>query len=277
MNQPAHQMSDEQANPLDPSTPHEPAAEVENVSVYYRSYQQRPTSLKETLIRRFKHGNFASFSSFAALSQVNFQVDKGSVVGIIGSNGCGKSTLLKVLAQVLIPTRGKVTMHGKVASLIELGAGFDPELNAVENIYLNGSLHKRTKRELKGRVEQIIEFADLGDFQLTPIKYYSSGMYARLGFSVAIDINPDILLVDEVLAVGDERFQAKCNDFFHRFIQSGRTLIIASHDLSMIGRLAQNVLLLSKGKLIFYGPPGEAIEIYRNQDYVTALTERKDS
>jgi ABC-type polysaccharide/polyol phosphate transport system ATPase subunit len=244
---------------------------AKNLTVAYRSYKERATSMKESLVRLIKHGKFRYYSTFDALSDVSFTVERGTVYGLIGSNGSGKSTLLKVLAGVLTPTHGSLEVNGSVASLIDIGIGFDPELNAIENIYLNGSLYRRTRAEIKDRVEHILQFAELTEFATTPVKYYSAGMFARLGFSVAIDINPDILLVDEVLAVGDERFQAKCREVFNSFIESKKTIIIVSHDMRMLQETASRIGVLSCGKLIFDGSPNEAVEVYRDSHYQTRL------
>lgn len=244
---------------------------VRDVTVRYRSYNQPPTSLKESVIRFFKTGSAHQYSTFDALSQLSFSIKRGEIFGIIGSNGSGKSTLLKVLAQVLKPVEGSLEVRGSVASLIELGVGFDPELNAIENIYLHNSLHRRNAAEVRARVDHILQFAELGDFATTPIKYYSSGMAARLGFSVAIDINPDILLVDEILAVGDERFQEKCDGAFRGFVQQGKTIVVVSHNMSFVESFAKRVLLLSRGKTAYLGAPGVAVEAYRDEAYRTAL------
>ena len=248
------------------------AIDIREVTVAYRSYKERPTSLKESIIRLLRTGSLRSYSTFNALQKVSFQVPRGGCVGVIGSNGSGKSTLLKVLCGVLHPTRGTVAMNGSVGSLIELGVGFDPELNAVENIYLNGSLHRRSKSEMESRVEQILSFAELEQFSTTPVKYYSSGMMARLGFACAIDIDPAILLVDEVLAVGDERFREKCEAVFERFFGVEKTLIIVSHDLEMLRKRAQTIVLLSRGEIVFEGDPETAIAMYRDRSYETALS-----
>ena len=179
--------------------------------------------------------------------------------------------MLKVLAQVLKPTIGEVRVNGSVASLIELGVGFDPELNAIENIYLNGSLHRKTKAHMKKRVDIILDFAELHEFANTPIKYYSSGMAARLGFSAAIDIDPDILLVDEILAVGDERFQEKCSGVFKSFFDSGKTIVLVSHNTDMLESTADQIALLSKGELVYLGDPKVAVQMYRDKSYETRL------
>jgi ABC-type polysaccharide/polyol phosphate transport system ATPase subunit len=249
----------------------QPVIEVRNVTVAYRTYRERPTSLKETIIKIIRTGKIKHYSTFDALADVSLNIASGTVLGIIGSNGSGKSTLLKVLSQVLKPTQGYARTRGSVSALIELGAGFDPELNAVENIFLNGSLHGLTKKQLLSRVGPILEFAELKEFAETPIKYYSSGMYARLGFSVAVDIDPDILLVDEILAVGDERFQSKCRKVFQDFMARGKTIVIVSHDVDMLKNLGSQIAVLSKGRLLYLGEPKEAISVYRSQNYKTAL------
>lgn len=237
--------------------------EVANVTVAYRSYRERPSTLKEQILRFVKQGTLKHYSTFNALTDVSISIKRGKVFGVIGSNGSGKSTLLKVISKVLKPTNGTVAIDGKVASLIELGAGFDPELNAIENIYLHCSLHGKSRKEIKERVPHIIEFAELKDFATTPIKYYSSGMYARLGFSVAVDIDPDVLLVDEILGVGDERFQKKCHKVFHDFINAGKTIVLVTHALDDLEHLTNEVVLLSKGKVVFQGTPSDALRIYK--------------
>ncbi|OVE79636.1 hypothetical protein BVY02_02700 [bacterium J17] len=248
------------------------AVEVCDVTVAYRSYKERPTTLKESLIKAAKERRLRHYSTFNALEGVSFNVRRGEVFAIIGSNGAGKSTLLRVIAGVLPPTAGHVTVNGTVDSLIQLGAGFDPELNAIENIYLNGSLHRKTKEQIKSRVPKILEFAELEEFATTPIKYYSSGMYARLGFSVAVDRDPDILVVDEVLGVGDERFQNKCRKIFDNLLAQRKTIIIVSHSLSMVENTAHRVGLISRGKMVYLGDPVSAIEKYRDEQYQTALS-----
>lgn len=245
---------------------------LRDVTVAYRSYKERPTSVKESLIRLLRDGKIKHYSTFDALSNFNIEVPKGEVLGIIGGNGSGKSTLLKVLAQVLKPTNGSVKVDGTVASLIELGAGFDPELNAIENLYLNGSLYRRSRSQIKDRIPHILEFAELQEFATTPVKYYSSGMYARLGFSAAIDIDPEILLVDEILGVGDERFNQKCQKVFENFLNRSRTLVIVSHNLDMLKNTANRIALLSRGRLAFLGDPATAVEMYRDETYLSALS-----
>jgi ABC-2 type transport system ATP-binding protein len=276
MNAPIRTELDTAAAPLfapevDPSRTSGAAFELTGVTVKYRSYNERPTSLKESVIRLVRDRSWRHYSLFDALLGVNLRIPRGSVFGIIGSNGSGKSTLLKVLSGVLPPTKGTVIRNGTISSLIELGAGFDPELNAIENIYLHGSLHRKSRAEIKDRVDHIISFAELSDFAYTPIKYYSSGMYARLGFSAAVDIDPDILLVDEILGVGDERFQEKCQAVFKRFMASGKTIVIVSHDMGLVGGLCATTAVLSRGEVAFCGDTAEAIKIYRDPTYRTRL------
>ena len=247
------------------------AVEVRGVTVAFRSYEQRPTSFKETLLNTIKKKRLKYYSTFDALKDVSFSVGRGQVFGIIGSNGAGKSTLLRTMAGVIKPTGGEIRLHGRVDSLIQLGAGFDPDLNAIENIFLNGSLYRRSSAEMRQRLPHILKFAELEEFAYTPIKYYSAGMAARLGFSVAIDRDPDILLVDEVLAVGDERFQVKCQKVFDRYLAERKTIILVSHNMDTIVRMAHQVLLLSKGRVVFCGDPQTATELYRDQSYETRL------
>ena len=244
---------------------------AKNIRVAYRTYQDRPTSLKESIVKFLKTGKFRYYSTFDALKGVNLEIQKGEVFGILGSNGAGKSTLLSVLAGVLPPTEGEITTKGEIDSLIQLGAGFDPDLTAIENIYLYGSLRRRSVRELKGRVDGILDFAELRDFANTPIKYYSSGMFARLGFAVAIDSDPDILIVDEVLAVGDQRFRLKCNQVFEKLLEKRKTIIMVSHDLGSLQALCTRIALLEKGQIVYVGDPAAAIEKYLAQDYQTRL------
>lgn len=247
------------------------ALELNNVTVSFRSYKERPTTLKESFLGLIKRGQIRYYSTFDALNEISFSVKQGTVFGIIGSNGAGKSTLLKTIAGVISPTIGEVKVNGKLDSFIQLGAGFDAELNAIENIYLNCSLHKMSRNQIKSRIPHILEFAELTEFATTPIKYYSSGMFARLGFAVAIEREPDILLVDEILSVGDERFQEKCSKVFDRYLEQGKTIIMVSHDLSQMESRCSQIALLSKGKIMFIGDPVVALAKYRDKSYETAL------
>ena len=247
------------------------AIALNGVTVGYRSYREKPNSLKETMLRIISGKGASNYKTLDALKNISLDIQSGEILGIIGGNGSGKSTMLKVMTQVLKPTAGRVSVNGSVASLIELGVGFDPELNAIENIYLNASLHRKTKAEARKTIDKVIDFAELSDFVYTPIKYYSSGMAARLGFSAAIDINPDILLIDEILGVGDERFQKKCEDVFKGFFKSGKTIVLVSHSMELLEQLCTKILLLSRGEMAYLGDPATAIEMYRSESYKAAL------
>lgn len=247
------------------------AIEVEDVTVRYRSYSQQPTSLKEAVLKFVRTGRLRYYSDFNALSKLSFKVKKGCFLGVIGSNGAGKSTLLRVLSGVLPPSEGRVVTHGSVDSLIQLGAGFDTELTAQENIFLYESLRGKSRREISARVEHILDFAELREFSSTPIKYFSSGMAARLGFSCAMDIDPDILLIDEILAVGDERFALKCKTVFTGFLNAGKTVVLVSHNVDQLAAECHQILVLSRGEIAFIGDPKEALKVYRDAHYGTRL------
>lgn len=248
------------------------SVEVNNVCIEYRSYQEQPTTFKDAVLKFITTGKLTYSKTFLALDNISFKVSQGEIYGIIGSNGAGKSTLLNVLAGVLPPSSGNYTIKGELDSLRSLGAGFDSELNAIENIYLYCSLRGRKKEDIAKHVPEILEFAELEKFATTPIKYYSSGMYARLGFSVALDQKPDVLLVDEVLAVGDDRFQKKCSDVFKEYLKSGKTVIIVSHDMGTLENLCTKAAVLANGKFVFEGRPKEAIDFYRQENYETRLS-----
>ena len=198
-----------------------------------------------------------------ALHDINLEVTKGDALGIIGVNGSGKSTLLKILTGVVTPTEGKIEVNGKISALLELGAGFNPDYTGMENIYLNGVMMGYTPKEMDAKVQEIVDFADIGDFINQPVKTYSSGMFARLAFSVAISVDPDILVVDEALSVGDIFFQTKCFKKFNSFVESGKTILFVSHDLSSIYKYCNRAILLNKGEKIADGKPKEVIDIYK--------------
>lgn len=198
-----------------------------------------------------------------ALHDINLEVTKGDALGIIGVNGSGKSTLLKILTGVVTPTEGEIEVNGKISALLELGAGFNPEYTGMENIYLNGVMMGYTQKEMEGKVQEIVDFADIGDFINQPVKTYSSGMFARLAFSVAISVDPDILVVDEALSVGDIFFQTKCFKKFNSFVESGKTILFVSHDLSSIHKYCNRAILLNKGEKVADGKPKEVIDIYK--------------
>lgn len=225
--------------------------EAENISMHFNLMEERVDSIKEYFMKLLK-GKLL-YNDFIALKDINFKIKKGEIVGIIGFNGAGKSTLLKILAGVLTPTTGSIKVSGVIAPLIEVGAGFDPELTAKENIFLNGAILGYSKNFIQSKFDEIIDFAELREFIDVPVKNFSSGMYARLGFSIATVINPDVLIVDEVLSVGDFRFQKKCEKRIQEMIKNGVTIILVSHDIGMIERLCNKVIWLEKGKLVNYG------------------------
>lgn len=198
-----------------------------------------------------------------ALNGLDLEVAKGDALGIIGVNGSGKSTLLKILTGVVTPSEGSIEVNGKISALLELGAGFNPEYTGMENIYLNGTMMGYTPKEMSSRVQEIVDFADIGDFINQPVKTYSSGMFARLAFSVAISVDPDILVVDEALSVGDIFFQTKCFKKFNSFVERGKTILFVSHDLSSINKYCTRAILLNKGVKVADGKPKEVIDIYK--------------
>lgn len=204
------------------------------------------------------------FQDFWALSDVEFDVRTGETFGIIGRNGSGKSTLLKCIAGILQPTSGQIVVRGQVAAMLELGAGFQPELSGRDNIYLNASLLGLSRRDIARRFDDIVQFAELEDFIDNQVRFYSSGMYVRLGFAVAVNVEPDVLLIDEVLAVGDERFQEKCLDRIHEFQTEGRTIVVVSHSAAMLRQICDRVVVLENGKVVTVGLPGEAIRAFRD-------------
>ena len=232
--------------------------EVRDVAKRFRLYHERNQSLKASVMR----GRRARYEEFWALDDVSFDVPDGTTFGLIGENGSGKSTMLKCMARILRPDRGSITTRGKISALLELGAGFHPELTGRENVYLNGAILGLSKKQLDARFDDIVEFAGIEPFIDTPVKNYSSGMYVRLGFSVAINVDPDVLLIDEVLAVGDAEFQRKCSEKIAEFRKQGKTIVIVSHSLPSVRTLCDEVALLEHGKLIEVGPPGPIIDHY---------------
>jgi ABC-type polysaccharide/polyol phosphate transport system ATPase subunit len=203
--------------------------------------------------------------TFWALNDISLNVRQGEVFGLIGDNGAGKSTLLKVVARVLRPTKGRVIVKGKVAPLLELGAGFHPELTGKENIFLNGALLGYSHGEMQEKYQEIVDFSELGGFIDAPIRTYSTGMYARLGFSVATTYEPDILIVDEILGVGDESFQQKCSDRITKFRENGTSILLVSHAMELIQKMCQRAAWLDHGKLMIMGEPAQVIQAYREK------------
>ena len=237
------------------------AVEVQDVSKRFRLYHEKYTSLKERVI----HAGRVPHEDLWALRDVNFDVNEGETVGILGRNGSGKSTLLKCICGVLQPTSGQVVVRGKLAGLLELGAGFQQELSGRENIYLNGSMLGLSKRDVDRMFDQIVEFAELGQFIDNQVKFYSSGMYVRLGFAVAVNVDPDVLVIDEVLAVGDERFQRKCMERVKQFQRDGRTILFVSHSPDLVRSICDRAVVLSDGAMIGLGSPGEAVRLFRER------------
>lgn len=234
------------------------AIEAVGLSKRFRLQNERRTSLKERLIR----GRPPKPQEFWALRDATFSVPRGSSLGLIGHNGSGKSTALKVLTGIYRPTSGTVAVRGSVSALLEVGAGFHPELTGRENIRLNATILGFTGKEIDGLMDQIIEFADIGEFINAPIKHYSSGMYVRLGFAVAVMVRPEILIVDEVIAVGDEEFQRKCFDYLHGLRKAGTSLVIVSHGLGSITDLCDDVVWLESGRVVEIGPARKVTKAY---------------
>ena len=235
------------------------AISVNDVSKMYKLYDNPMDRLKESLgLSRKK-----KYKEHYALNHVSFQVHKGETVGINGTNGSGKSTILKIITGVLSPTGGEVSVNGRISALLELGAGFNGEYSGLENVYLNGSMIGFSREEIDAKLQSILDFADIGEFIHQPVKTYSSGMFVRLAFAVAINIDPEILIVDEALSVGDVFFQAKCYRKFEEFKEMGKTILFVSHDLSSIGKYCDRVVLLNKGEKLAEGGAKEMVNLYR--------------
>ena len=245
------------------------AIEFTNVSKKYRK-GEKFNSLRDSIpflftkATREKLKKAKEAQEFWALKNVNFNIKKGEVIGIMGPNGAGKSTILKLLSRIIVPTKGSMKIHGRLAALIEVTAGFHPELTGRENVYLNGTILGMSRKEIDSRFHEIVEFSGIGEFIDTPVKRYSSGMYSRLGFSVAAHLNPDILLVDEVLSVGDMAFQAQCSRKMRELLKSGTTIILVSHQLALIKSLCKRAILLQNGEIIRDGGVEDVIPYYQN-------------
>lgn len=232
--------------------------EIKNITKIYNLYNKPSDRLKEALFsRKSRH------TEFAALNDVSFGVRKGEILGIIGKNGSGKSTILKIITNVLTPTSGECIVKGKIAALLELGAGFNMEYTGIENIYLNGQMIGFSKEEMDKKLQDIIDFADIGEHIYQPVKTYSSGMFARLAFSVAISVDPDILIVDEALSVGDVFFQNKCYRRFEEFRDKGKTILFVTHDMGSVIRYCNRCVLLNAGKKVGEGKPQEMVDLYK--------------
>jgi ABC-type polysaccharide/polyol phosphate transport system ATPase subunit len=257
------------------------AIELANVSKVYRRYSRRQfATLKSALLQRSLLSELRPSEMFPALQDVSFVVPKGSTYGVVGRNGSGKSTALKLVAGITKPTSGTVTVAGRISALIELGAGFHPEISGRENVFINGIMLGLTKREIVARFDEIVDFAELRDFIDAPVKTYSSGMYMRLGFAVAIHVDPDVLLVDEVLAVGDEGFTHKCLDKFAEIRRRGKTILLVTHSLSLVERFCDQAVWLDGGHVLAHGDPRRVIDAYltaveQSEEQLLATTSAK--
>ena len=258
-----------------------PAIELVNASKVYRKYSGRQfATLKSALLQRSILRELRPSETFAALQDVSFSVPRGSTYGVIGRNGSGKSTALKLVAGITKPTSGSVSVDGRISALIELGAGFHPEISGRENVFINGIMLGLTKREVQARFDDIVDFAELREFIDAPVKTYSSGMYMRLGFAVAIHVDPDVLLIDEVLAVGDEGFTHKCLDKFAEFRRRGKTILLVTHSLSLVERFCDQALWLDGGHARAHGDPRRVVDAYltaveRSEEQLLATTSAK--
>jgi ABC-type polysaccharide/polyol phosphate transport system ATPase subunit len=240
-----------------------PVIQVRNVSMLFNLNKERIDSLKEYVIKFLRRQLF--FTEFWALSDVSFEVLQGEVFGILGLNGAGKSTLLKVIAGVYKPTRGRVLIEGAVAPLIELGAGFDMEFTARENVFMNGAMLGHSSKYMLERYREIMDFADLWEFENVPMKNFSSGMVGRLGFAIATSVQPDILIADEILGVGDFKFQAKCEDRVQSMIRNGTTVLLVSHSIEMIKSMCSRALLMEKGRVAACGNTEDVCALYESR------------
>ena len=231
---------------------------VKNMSKSFKIYYDKPNTLKERLL--FWKRNNTEIRTI--LTNVNLQIKKGETVALIGTNGSGKSTLLKLMTKIIYPNEGSIQTYGKLTSLLELGAGFHPDFTGRENIYFNASIFGLTKKEIDKRLDSIIEFSELGEFIDNPVRTYSSGMYMRLAFSVAINVDAEILLIDEILAVGDQHFQEKCFNKLHELKKSGKTIVIVTHDMNSVKNLCDRAIWIYEGKVKMDGPSNTVVDEY---------------
>jgi len=239
-----------------------PIIEIKDVSMRFNLATEKTDTIKEYALKLVKHQ--LMFNEFYALKNVNLKIHKGESVALIGANGSGKSTLLKCVAGVLYPSTGSIEVRGSIAPLIELGAGFDPDLTARENIYLNGAVLGHDRKFMNKHFQYIVDFAELWDFIDVPVKNFSSGMIARLGFAIATEVRADILVVDEILAVGDFRFQQKCKERMAEMMKGGTTLLFVSHSEEQVKQLCQKAIWLEHGKMMEFGPTAKVCETYRS-------------
>lgn len=238
----------------------DPIIEVKNVSMRFNLAKERTDTVKEYIVKLLKRQ--LMFNEFYALKDVSLTIHKGEAVALIGANGSGKSTLLKCIAGVMYPTTGSIEVRGSIAPLIELGAGFDPDLTARENIYLNGAVLGHDRKFMDAHFQSIVDFAELWEFIDVPVKNFSSGMVARLGFAIATEVSADILVVDEILAVGDFRFQEKCKERMAEMMKGGTTLIFVSHSEEQVKQLCKYAAWIHHGELVYYGNTEEALQLY---------------
>ncbi len=234
------------------------AIDVNNVTKSFKLYSDKPQTLKERIVRGWKNRT----EERTVLKNINIEIKKGETVALIGVNGSGKSTLLKLMTKIIYPNKGTLKTYGKLTSLLELGAGFHPDFTGRENIYFNAAIFGLTKKEIDDRLESIIEFSELGDFIDSPVRTYSSGMYMRLAFSVAINVDAEILLIDEILAVGDQHFQDKCFAKLEELAKSKMTIVIVSHSLDSIRKLCERAIWINEGKVAMDGKCSEVIDEY---------------
>ena len=239
------------------------AITVKDVTKVYRLYDKPIDRLKESLSLTHK----SYHKDFYALNGLSFNVEKGQTVGIIGTNGSGKSTILKIITGVLTPTTGQVDVEGKISALLELGAGFNMDYTGIENIYMNGTMMGYSRKEMDEKLQDILDFADIGDFVYQPVKTYSSGMFVRLAFALNINVEPEILIVDEALSVGDVFFQAKCYRKMEEIKKRGTTILMVTHDMGSIIKYCDKVVLLNKGEFIAEGEPGHMVDLYKKIGY----------
>lgn len=243
------------------------AISIRSVSKGFKIYQDKPLTLKEKLLKLRSN----EFNIFKAVNGVSLDIKKGETVALIGHNGCGKSTLLKLITKILYPDDGEIVVNGRISSLIELGAGFHPDFTGRENIYTNASIFGLSRKEIDRKLDEIIRFSELGDFIDNPVRTYSSGMYMRLAFSVAINVDPEILLIDEILSVGDANFQKKCFDKIEGFKNSGSTIVIVTHDLGTVEKICDRVIWLDKGTIVKQGEPVRVVNLYQqhmNKEFI---------
>jgi ABC-2 type transport system ATP-binding protein len=236
--------------------------EFKNVTKHFKIYQNKNYSLKEKFLAKVLRRDKVQVQIIDVLKDASFTIEKGETVGIIGENGTGKSTSLKLISNILKPNAGQIIVNGKISSLLEIGVGFQPDLSGRENVYMYGSILGLSKSEIDDRYDRIVDFAELRNFMDTPVKNYSSGMYMRLAFSVAVSVDPDILLVDEVLAVGDANFQKKCLDKIQSFKEEGKTIVFVSHDMGIVKKICDRVIFIKKGGFVIEDTPERMIGLY---------------